>query len=90
MTQPREATRTPGSEGRRAVASRVIDLRGELGLTQEGLAAKAGVSHRTIQNLEAGETWPQPVTLAAIARALEITAQDLRELAAAAPVQATP
>lgn len=82
MTQPR-TTGAPGTDGRKAVARRVIALRGELGLTQEGLAAQAGVSYRAIQYLEAGETWPQPVTLAAIARVLKVTADELRDLAAA-------
>jgi transcriptional regulator with XRE-family HTH domain len=71
--------------GREAVTRLVVSRRGELGLTQEALAIEAGVSHRTVQYLEAGETWPQPRTLAAIARALGLNADGLRELADCEP-----
>ena len=81
MTEPRRIPRTVGSDGRKAVARAVVSRRGELGLTQEALAAKAGVSHRMVQNLEAAETWPQAPKLAAIAAALGISADDLRDLA---------
>jgi len=60
-------TVTPGTG---ELAAAVIIRRGELGLTQDALAAKAGVSVRTIRSLEAGRTWPQARSLAAIARVL--------------------
>jgi transcriptional regulator with XRE-family HTH domain len=75
MIKPRRIT------GREAVTRLVVSRRGELGLTQEALAVAAGVSHRTVQNLEAGGTWPQPKTLAGIARALGLSADELREVA---------
>ena len=81
MTTPTPITGAPGSEGRKAVARAVISRRGELGLTQEALALKAGVSHRALQYMEAAETWPQAKTLAAIAAALGVSADDLRALA---------
>jgi DNA-binding XRE family transcriptional regulator len=45
--------------------------RGLLGMTQAELAAKSGVSLRTIAHFEAGERQPIPANLTAIQRALE-------------------
>jgi putative transcriptional regulator len=41
-----------------AVTNRVRDLRGERGLTQEGLAELAGVSRQTINSIETGRFEP--------------------------------
>jgi putative transcriptional regulator len=41
-----------------AVTNRVRDLRGERGLTQEGLADLAGVSRQTINSIETGRFEP--------------------------------
>lgn len=51
------------------VIAAVIDRRSELGWTQKQLAAEAGVSERTIQNLEGGKK-PLPVIRGKIERAL--------------------
>ena len=41
-----------------AVTNHVRDLRGERGLTQEGLAELAGVSRQTINSIETGRFEP--------------------------------
>ena len=41
-----------------AVTSRLRELRGERGLTQEGLAELAGVSRQTINSIETGRFEP--------------------------------
>ena len=51
----------------RTVASR----RGELGMTQQDLAAEAGVDLKTVYNLEAGARWPIAKNRFAIAVALK-------------------
>lgn len=45
-------------EDRQRVADLVRARRGKLDLSQEELAAKAGVSLRTVTNIESGRTWP--------------------------------
>ena len=62
------------------LAATVVARRADLGLTQAELALKAGIAHRTVQNVEAGRV-PMPVKLAAIARALELDAADLWRIA---------
>jgi len=64
----------------RTLATVVVDRRSDLGLTQAELAIKAGVVERTVQNIEAGKR-PQPLTLAAIARALGMETAELRRIA---------
>lgn len=60
------------------LAENVKRLRKERGLTQEALAesAKTGddksLSFRTIQQIEYGERWPGPETVAALAEALGV------------------
>jgi transcriptional regulator with XRE-family HTH domain len=51
------------------VIAGVVVRRSELGLTQKGLALKAGVAERTVQNLEAGKR-PQPLIRGKIEKAL--------------------
>ena len=51
----------------RAVAAR----RGELGMTQQDLADKAGVDLKTIYNLESGTRWPIARTRTAVSAALK-------------------
>ncbi len=54
--------------------------RGEAGMTQEDLANRAGISPSSLIGIESGDTRrPRTVTLAKIARALEL---DSRELSA--------
>jgi transcriptional regulator with XRE-family HTH domain len=64
----------------RTLATVVVDRRSDLGLTQAELALRAGVVERTVQNIEAGKR-PQPLTLAAIARALGMETAELRRIA---------
>lgn len=58
--------------------TRVIELRQELGWTQENLADKAGVGLRTVQRLEAGQD-ASSETLTLIADALRVSVRDLFE-----------
>lgn len=88
MNTPSRIRRAPGAEGRKALARLVVARRGELGMTQEEVAAKAGISGRSLQNLEAARTWPQAAKLAAIARALGVDADYLRYLADGEPEKA--
>lgn len=62
------------------VVAAVVDRRGELGLTQKGLALKAGVGERTIQNLEAGKQ-PRSVIRSKIERALGWEPGEFRRIA---------
>lgn len=65
-----------------ALAAVVVALRCDAGMTQAGLAEKAGIGHRTVQNIEAGKR-PQSLILARLARALGMTSAELRQAAAA-------
>ncbi|GAB2469097.1 hypothetical protein GCM10011375_29310 [Hymenobacter qilianensis] len=51
--------------------SSIVALRKERGFSQEVLAERSGVSLRTIQRVERGETVPRGYTLQALATALE-------------------
>lgn len=57
--------------------NKLLKYREKLNLTQEELAEKAGVSTRTIQRIEKG-TEPKGHTLKVLAKALEITEDDLK------------
>lgn len=62
--------------GRPLVAGQVRALRMQARLTQEELAERAGVSVRTVRNVESGRvTSPRAVSLRAIAAALGLTAE---------------
>ena len=54
-----------------AVTNQVRDLRGELGLTQEGLAELAGVSRQTINSIETGRFEPSLSLALVLARLFE-------------------
>ena len=54
-----------------AVTSRLRDLRAERGLTQEGLAALAGVSRQTINSIETGRFEPSLSLALVLARLFE-------------------
>lgn len=58
--------------------SRVIELRQEVGWTQERLADEAGVGLRTVQRLEAGQD-ASSETLTLVADALRVSVRDLFE-----------
>ncbi len=55
-----------------AVEPKIRELRESKGLTQEELAAKAGVTRKTIFNLETGNTLPNLGVLLAIAAVLGV------------------
>jgi transcriptional regulator with XRE-family HTH domain/tetratricopeptide (TPR) repeat protein len=60
------------------LGARIRTLRYRRGLSQAQLAAKAGVGEKTLKRLEAGRTGtPHPDTLAAIAGALGLSAEQL-------------
>lgn len=70
------------TRGRRAAIRAAISRRGELGLTQEQLADRAGVSPRTIGMFETGQSWPRARQLGQIERlGLNWPVGHLRELA---------
>ncbi len=66
-----------GELDRERVAKYVVARRGSLGLTQEQLAERAGVTVKTIYNLEAGDRWPQARTRSAIEDTLQWRGGDL-------------
>jgi transcriptional regulator with XRE-family HTH domain len=59
------------------VASKIAQLRVQRGMTQEALAAKAGLNRVTLARLERAMHPPRLDTLEAIARALGVTLADL-------------
>tara|TARA_R110002049_G_scaffold7795_5_gene44025 strand:- start:14006 stop:14611 length:606 start_codon:yes stop_codon:yes gene_type:complete len=59
------------------LAARVKELRKRNGLSQEGLTENSGLSLRTIQRIENGETEPTGDTLKRIAQALNVTPNEL-------------
>lgn len=59
------------------IADLIKARRAELGLTQADLAAQAGVDKRQIRRYEAGEVQPTLSVAAAIARALNLTLDEL-------------
>jgi DNA-binding XRE family transcriptional regulator len=62
------------------LAATVTAARAALGLTQAALAEKAGIAERTVQNAEAGKPL-SPISLAAIARALDLDPSALWRIA---------
>jgi transcriptional regulator with XRE-family HTH domain len=65
-------------------------FRREAGLTQEELAARAGLSDRGIRLLESGGAKPRKATLHLLVDALELRPPQSLELAEAARLLATP
>ncbi len=59
------------------LAKRVKELRKRKGLSQEGLTENSGLSLRTIQRIENGETEPTGDTLKKISKALNVTPDEL-------------
>ena len=59
------------------LAKRVKELRKRNGLSQEELTENSGLSLRTIQRIENGETQPTGDTLKRIAKALNVTPNEL-------------
>src|SRR5687767_2052315 len=65
----------------------ITTLRKNKGLTQEELAGRTGLTVRTIQRIESGESVPRSYTLKAIAQALDIPFETftVKETATAGP-----
>lgn len=61
------------SESIRIILSRNLhDLRKKKGLSQAELAERAGFQHNSYNRWETGKSWPEPDTIAALARALGV------------------
>ena len=74
-----------------AFGRRLRRLREAAGFTQEDLAGRAGLTANAISALERGERRrPYPQTLKALAEALELTAEETADLAAAMPDRGSP
>lgn len=58
---------------RTTIAARIHELRKQNGFTQRELAERSGVSRRTIQAIEAGDTHPRIGALTSILEALDHT-----------------
>ncbi|GAA4237417.1 hypothetical protein GCM10022254_49420 [Actinomadura meridiana] len=69
-----------GDVDRERVAKYAVARRGSLGLTQEQLAERAGVTVKTVYNLESGERWPQARTRSAVEDALRWHPGDLARI----------
>ncbi len=61
------------------LSKRVKELRSRKGLSQEQLAEISGLSLRTIQRIENGETEPRGETLKRLMKALEVAPDDLMD-----------
>lgn len=59
------------------LAKKVQELRKSKGLSQEELAENSGLSLRTIQRIENGETEPRGDTLKRLANSLRVTPEEL-------------
>lgn len=64
-------------EWRRSFGRRLRALREERGLTQEGLADRAGVDRKLVYRTELGQTSPRLDAVVGIADALGVTPSDL-------------
>jgi transcriptional regulator with XRE-family HTH domain len=62
----------------------VLERRAKAGMTQEQLAARSGLSSRTICELENGRAVPRESTLQLLGRALGMSPAETSQLAAAA------
>ncbi|WP_345253272.1 helix-turn-helix transcriptional regulator [Flaviaesturariibacter amylovorans] len=63
----------------------LTEARKRKGLTQEDLAEASGVTVRTIQRIESGETVPRPYTVKALAGALDVSFESLQPPVATEP-----
>ncbi|MFC6861124.1 helix-turn-helix domain-containing protein [Zunongwangia atlantica] len=59
------------------ISERVTELRNRKGFSQEVLAEESGLSLRTIQRIENGETTPRGDTLQRIAKGLSVTSEEI-------------
>ncbi|MCF0040804.1 helix-turn-helix domain-containing protein [Dyadobacter fanqingshengii] len=68
------------------ISEQIRSLRKAKGLSQEALAENAGINLRTLQRIETGHAAPRGETLRLLARALDVSVQDLSESVEAPPV----
>jgi DNA-binding XRE family transcriptional regulator len=68
----RARTEQADAHGRRLLGKRLQRLRREVGLSQEELAKRAGISRVTIARIETGEQSPRYEALIALAKSLQI------------------
>jgi transcriptional regulator with XRE-family HTH domain len=61
----------------KVIAKRIKQYRKQSGLTQAGLAEKAGVASTTIARVERGDNQASLPTIEKLAKALEIKASDI-------------
>ena len=61
------------------VGERIRELRRRRGLSQQGLADKAGLAPDTVLNAEKRRHAPQPLTLRKLAKALNVEVSDFFE-----------
>ena len=73
---------TPSEVATMTIADRIRELRKEHGLTQEDLAAKAGLGIATIQRLERGQS-PSAATIASVAAAFALSPEALTKASTA-------
>ncbi|MDP2307442.1 MAG: helix-turn-helix domain-containing protein [Pseudomonadota bacterium] len=67
------------------IATRLRDLRGRAGLTQQDVAERAGLSPETVSRCEKGVFAPELTTLLALARALGCSLGELVDLGSPTP-----
>lgn len=75
-------------EPKRVLAANLRKLREEAGLSQGSLAELAGISLMAVYRIEAEARWPRPATLAALAKALGVTSEQLQ--GGGAPAETSP
>lgn len=59
------------------LGQRLKQLRIAKGMTQAGLAERAGLTDRHIRNLEKGERWPESATVTKLCHGLDTTIREL-------------
>jgi len=69
--------RATAASGRESIGNRLRELRKAAGMTQDGLAAAAGIGRVTLVRIEGGEQSPRFETLAALSAALGRPLADL-------------
>lgn len=68
---------SPATRAFAGLASRLRNLRKAANLTQEGLAGRAGIDSKYVQDIERGQANPTLAILAVVAEALELTLAEL-------------
>ncbi len=66
-------------ESKTILAERIRQQRVQKGYSQEHLADSAGISLRTLQRIEGGQTEPRGHTLIALAQVLDVAIEDLMD-----------